>query len=351
MSTSTASWIWHVTETLPGFDADSDENLDASENGMSIDPSTYTNATWEDDDDDGKIADTDGDDASTSTNDTVTIGGDDKVVAEMARYQDSTVTIDGVTYTVDLPVWVFEDGTYGVRLNDADIPAGTHWSDVTEITLGEFRNNGGRDDDSSGGEYSHSWVSTRDEFFACFTAGTYVQTSDGAKPIQTLQVGDLVCTQDHGLQPLRWIGKRRVAGNGAMAPIRFMAGAIGNTDTLLVSPQHRMLITGWRAELMFGCNEVLVAAKHLINGETICQTPMAEVEYIHILFDRHEIVFAEDCPSESFHPGAQCLSTLDHAARTELFTLFPELQSHPTSAGKTARMCLTAHEALALFAA
>ena len=51
-----------------------------------------------------------------------------------------------------------------------------------------------------------------------------------------------------------------VAGAGAGAPVLIPAGALGNTRDLLVSQQHRMLVTGWRAELMFGEPEVLVAA-------------------------------------------------------------------------------------------
>ena len=59
------------------------------------------------------------------------------------------------------------------------------------------------------------------------------------------------------------------------------------------------------------------------------------VTYVHILFDRHEIVFAEGAPSESLFTGPEALKSLSSAAQAEVFSLFPELRipGHlPTSA-------------------
>lgn len=158
----------------------------------------------------------------------------------------------------------------------------------------------------------------------CFVAGTVIDTPDGGKLVQDLQVGDLVLTLDHGPQEIRWTGHRVVAGQGNFAPIRFAPNAIGNDVELLVSPQHRMLIGGWRAELLFGEDEVLVAAKHLVNGDLIHEMPMREVRYHHLLFDDHEVIFSNGIPSESFHPGGTILDG-DAALRAELSALFPEL--------------------------
>ncbi len=158
----------------------------------------------------------------------------------------------------------------------------------------------------------------------CFVAGTMIDTPDGPRAVEALQVGDLVETMDNGVQPIRWVGCRTVRGRGDFAPIRFAPNAIGNAVELLVSPQHRMLIGGWRAELLFGEDEVLVAAKHLLNSDMIHQMPMPEVAYHHILFDDHEIVFAQGVPSESFHPGGTILDG-DAALRAELSALFPAL--------------------------
>jgi hypothetical protein len=164
-----------------------------------------------------------------------------------------------------------------------------------------------------------------------------------------LRAGDLVETLDRGPQPLRWIGQTRVDGSGAFAPIRIEEGVLGNTRPLLVSPQHRMLLAGWKPQLILGEPEILVPAKHLVGMDGIAPAPVAEVEYIHMLFDRHEIVFAEDAPSESFHPGSEMLE-LDRVLHAEIVSLFPELDEMPDAARAPARRVARAHEARLLAA-
>ena len=62
---------------------------------------------------------------------------------------------------------------------------------------------------------------------------------------------------------------------------------------MMVSPQHRMLIEVARAEMLFGEPEVLVAATHLTTLPGIEQVPTYGTMYIHLLFDRHEIISAD----------------------------------------------------------
>ena len=71
----------------------------------------------------------------------------------------------------------------------------------------------------------------------------------GTRLVEELSVGDEVMTLDHGPQKVRWIGCRAVDAQGVYAPVRITRGALGNTRDLLVSLQHRMLITGWRAQM------------------------------------------------------------------------------------------------------
>lgn len=183
------------------------------------------------------------------------------------------------------------------------------------------------------------------DLLTCFVSGTRIITRRGEIAIENLQSGDEVMTRDNGLQTIRWIGATTVRGQGKFAPITFREGALGNTRDLQVSPLHRMLLTGWQAELLFGEAEVLASAKHLVNGDTIFSAPCEQVTYYHMLFDQHEIVFAEGCPSESFFPGPATLGSVDHQVRDELFALFPELATIPESYGPTARRCLRRKEA------
>ncbi|MBV1863265.1 MAG: Hint domain-containing protein [Rhodobacteraceae bacterium] len=178
----------------------------------------------------------------------------------------------------------------------------------------------------------------------CFVRGTQIETQQGQTAIEELRAGDLVKTLDHGYQPIRWIGSSRFPARGNFAPIRIHAGALGNTRDLLVSPQHRMMLTGWRLEMLFGDSEVLVSAQSLINDQSIRREPGGMIEYYHMLFDTHEIVFAEGAPSESLHLGTEAIASLRTASVREIYQLFPELQKGNTSNGQSARLCLKSYE-------
>ncbi len=184
------------------------------------------------------------------------------------------------------------------------------------------------------------------ENIICFTPGTRILTGQGERPVETLRIGDLVVTRDQGLRPIRWIGKRTVTGQGRFAPVRVGANALdGSRGGLLVSQQHRILFTGYRAELLFGDPEVLVAAKHLVDGRDVVEEPCDKVTYIHIMFDHHEVIYADGIATESFHAGDIGMSAVSEAAREELFEIFPELRSAPGQHLETARQCLKRHEA------
>jgi hypothetical protein len=73
------------------------------------------------------------------------------------------------------------------------------------------------------------------------------------------------------------------------------------------------------------------------------------VTYVHLLFDRHEIVYAEGVEAESFHPAAENLERLSTASRAELLSLFPEIAQGRY--GPSAYPTLKAREARALLAA
>lgn len=193
----------------------------------------------------------------------------------------------------------------------------------------------------------------------CVARGTMIRTPDGDRAVEDLAVGDMVLTRDHGPQPVRWVGSRRVgaaelAADASLRPIRFRPGAIDGArpaTELLVSPQHRILVTGWKAELLFGTDELLVPAKGLVNDQTVTTAhDVAEVEYFHLLFDRHQIIVTNGAETESFFPGSYSLQNIDEAAREEIFRLFPELRDADTYYSPTARTSLTPTEGRVLSA-
>jgi len=185
----------------------------------------------------------------------------------------------------------------------------------------------------------------------CFVAGTMILTPEGEKTIESLLPGDLVLTQDEGAQPLRWIGRRSVAAQGNMAPVCIEANTFGQHRRLMVSPQHRVLIRDSYAELWFGEEEVLVAAKDLVNDRTVSVVRGGMVDYVHILFDRHQVVFSEGLATESFLPGPQTTRSFERAIVEEICAIFPEID--PVSGrgySPAARRTLRVHEAQVLIA-
>lgn len=194
----------------------------------------------------------------------------------------------------------------------------------------------------------------------CFVAGTLIRTEQGTIPVERIQPGDQILTADRGPQVVRWIGIRRVSAKALalapdLRPIRISAGALGEalpTTDLLVSPLHRMLVRSRIAQRMFGTNEVLVAAKQLLRLDGIdIVTDLPQVDYVHLMFDQHEVIFANDAPSESLYAGAEALRRVGPAARTEILTLFPELADpdcvvpsiRPLLAGRQARRLAHRH--------
>lgn len=168
----------------------------------------------------------------------------------------------------------------------------------------------------------------------CFTSGTLIRTECGERPVESLSAGDMVVTPDHGVRPIRWIGRRKLSSdalqtNPKFRPIMITAGSLGADlprRNLRVSPQHRMLISSRITERMFGQQEVLVAANKLcVLPGIYVDEDVPDVEYFHILFDKHEIIYAEGSATESLYPGPQALKSLTEAARAEVFMLFPEL--------------------------
>ncbi len=185
----------------------------------------------------------------------------------------------------------------------------------------------------------------------CFVEGTKVKTPEGEVAVEHLQVGNLVLTKDDGAQPLRWIGSRTVAAAGSFAPIHIRRGTFGEHGDLWVSPLHRVLVRDPMSELLFAEAEVLVAAKELVDGKNVRQVEGGEVTYVHLLFDRHQILWSEGLETESFLPGPQIVHALEQDVMNEICTLFPELDPETGAGyGPAARQTLRQYEASLLSA-
>lgn len=208
--------------------------------------------------------------------------------------------------------------------------------------------------DASGAVTGTTTYTEIEEVIICFTPGTRVATKRGEVPVQQLKEGDLVLTRDNGPQELRWVGRRNLrhedlAQMPAYFPILIRAGALGKgapQRDMMVSPNHRILITSELAEVMFGAREVLVAAKHLVGLDGVDVTPVPRVSYIHVMFDAHEVILADGVWAESFQPGDHAMAGIKNAQRQEILDLFPELiGAQGLKNFPAARRLLRAHEA------
>ena len=159
----------------------------------------------------------------------------------------------------------------------------------------------------------------------CLAAGTPVRIPGGACTVESLAAGDLVLTRDHGAQVVRWVGQRQVGRaeqrlEPRLRAVHVAAGALGPgvpAQDMLVTQQHRIL-------LRQGAREHLVAARHLVGRPGIALAPPARpLRYIHLLFDRHEVISAAGCATESLYLGPQAVQALPRAAQVEIGLLFP----------------------------
>ena len=112
---------------------------------------------------------------------------------------------------------------------------------------------------------------------------------------------------------------------GSFAPIHIRANTFGTHRDLLVSPLHRVLIRDNLAELLFGEAEVLVAARDLVNDRSVTRCEGGPVTYVHLLFDRHQVVYSQGLPTESFLPGPETTRSFDREIVEEICAIFPEI--------------------------
>ena len=207
-----------------------------------------------------------------------------------------------------------------------------------------------------GGTLNFSEIET---VIPCFTPGSWIATARGPCLVENLKAGDRVVTRDNGLQEIAWVGRRSVppvamSRDPKLQPIFVKAGSLGRglpERDLMLSPNHKILLIDSAAELLFDAREVLVAAKHMTGRAGIFQVNVAQTDYIHFMFERHQLVLSDGIWTESFHPGDYSIKGLDDQARREIFALFPELATEQgLTAYAFARSVLRKYEARALFA-
>lgn len=302
-------------------------------------------------------------DVSDSQYDSNLLIAGDSVQTELVAMSDGTYLGAGVTKTIDVLGNDINNGTGALTITHINGQAVNAGSTITLATGQSVTLNADGTltlvSDGTAEDFNFTYTVENDDnsdvgfvnvsSVPCFVAGTMIETVRGPVAVEDLVAGDRILTHDNGLQPLRWIGRRVVPAEENFAPIFIAARTFGDHDDLLVSPQHRILINDALAELLFEEAEVLVSAKDLVNGASVRVIEGGMVEYVHILFDTHEVVFSQGLATESFLPGPQTTASLEKDIVDEICALFPELNPETGDGySPAARRVLKGYEARVL---
>ena len=164
---------------------------------------------------------------------------------------------------------------------------------------------------------------------ASVARGTRITRADGSiVAVEALEAGDRILTRDHGPQALRWLGRVTLRAEGSFAPVVIRAGTLGNLGDLALSQQHRLFLYLRDRIPGIPTAEVLVEARHLVDNRRIFIREGGFVDYFSLVFDRHEVVYAEGLPTESLRLAAATRARLPGTLADDLRDRFPDLAQH-----------------------
>ncbi len=265
---------------------------------------------------------------------------------------------DGIDTISDFNVGITGTLTDGDRANNDFVDLSAYYDNIWELTS-DYRDDGvlnQSNDGLAGADYADntqfgngglvftngvantSFFNVENTGVVCFAAGTRILTVNGDCPVESLRAGDQIVTRDNGVQTLCWIGHRHLDASDLghapkLRPILLSPELTGADAPLIVSPQHGVLLD-------LDGEETLIRAIHLAKmkgGAARIMKGCRKVTYFHLMFEDHQIVFANGAPSESFFPGNFALASLQTKVRHEIFELFPDLRRLDANTGYGAK--------------
>ena len=263
-----------------------------------------------------------------SANDQFSIDGGPAQSFDSISVYNATITyIDGTTATFTANVFQDTDGNLYLA------PESSANADQTALEAQPIRSL--TLDSLVGNTFNMYGDRQSGNYAVCFTPNVAVMTPQGERLMSDLRVGDLVTTMDNGPQPIRWIGTNHLsqcdlAAKPALRPVLLRKEVLGARRDLLVSPQHGLLLGP----------DNLVRAKHLVDvpkSHVRVAHGKKSVTYVHMMFDAHQVVFAEGVASESFFPGPMAQRMVSPDAFEELQALFPDVVSKHAGMGSVVR--------------
>jgi hypothetical protein len=161
----------------------------------------------------------------------------------------------------------------------------------------------------------------------CFLKGTLIDTPDGQKKVEDLSIGDLVTTIGGAARPVQFISaySYRKADPSRdwvedVKPVVVRKSAISDNV-----PNRDLYMTRAHALYLDG---MLIPVCNLINGSTIVvddAEDLSELEYFHVKFESHDVVYAE---------GAACESLLTVSENAKNFAEYYRAHGLPESEQK-----------------
>ena len=134
----------------------------------------------------------------------------------------------------------------------------------------------------------------------CFLKGTTIRTASGDRKIEDLVAGDLLPTMFGGTRPIQWIGRFPIRKSDPSKPWPKDARPVRIARSALAPnvPQADLYVT--QAHGVF-VDDVLVSAEYLVNETTITiyESELNELEFFHIKFESHDVIYAEGAPVET----------------------------------------------------
>ncbi|MEX0280639.1 MAG: Hint domain-containing protein [Arenibacterium sp.] len=171
--------------------------------------------------------------------------------------------------------------------------------------------------------------------------GANLRTPCGLRRIEIVRPGDLIVTRTNGLQPVEMVWKRRLTREQLehspdLAPIRLRPRAMGPMmpqRDLLIAPDHRLLVPGFRLGGVEDDTSVLTEARKIAEScdAIFVDNTVQSVTYYQLVFAEHQVLAANGLPVESFLPDAAAIQALGGEMRDALEERFPDVLNAPES--------------------
>lgn len=173
--------------------------------------------------------------------------------------------------------------------------------------------------------------------FTAFCRGSLVETEHGPIAVEDLLPGDPILTQEGDAQPLLWKGRTTILPSRPNARghkqrlISFMPDSLGLSKPagcVVAGPSARLLRTPARLRNDESTAGLLTPVGEFLDGMNIVETaPPTPVEMFHLCLPQHSVIRVGGLEFETYHPGPDALSLVNHAIRALYFNLFAHIES------------------------